>query len=106
MRMRRGNARLLRDCPAAGMRRRKCASRMSLPNFFKALFTGIGVSNLTLLSIIKIKYPFFYKKWNNYFLFYAKSILSFSRFFQLSEQQEIERFVRTAEEFEDSLPTG
>ena len=53
-----------------------------------------------------MKYPFFYKKWNNYFLFYANSILSFSRFFQLSEQQEIERFVRAAEEFEPLLPTG
>lgn len=53
MRMRRGNARLLRDCPAAGMRRRKCASRMSLPNFFKALFTGIGVSNLLFFPSLK-----------------------------------------------------
>ena len=74
--------------------------------FLQSSFYRNRGQQFTLLSIIKMKYPFFYKKWNNYFLFYAKSILSFSRFFQLSEQQEIERFVRTAEEFEDSLPTG
>ena len=100
------------QCPAA--ERLPCRGHASpqvcltyvAAQFLQSSFYRNRGQQFTLLSIIKMKYPFFYKKWNNYFLFYAKSILSFSRFFQLSEQQEIERFVRAAEEFEPLLPTG